>query len=66
MIPAKYTLYSWKHTGAAHLYEATKDLLLIQRLCGHESVTTTMHYLRGIGVVLGTDTVEGHLRLGKE
>ena len=43
------TMYSFKHTGAVQLYQATKDIYLVSRMCGHTSVTTTEIYLRSLG-----------------
>lgn len=43
------TMYSFKHTGAVQLYQATKDIYLVSRMCGHTSITTTEIYLRSLG-----------------
>lgn len=37
----QFTLYDYKHTGAINLYKATKNLLLVQRHCGHSSSSQT-------------------------
>jgi integrase len=44
-----YDLYGWKHTGAAALYRATKDLKLVQEQCGHTDPKQTAQYLRDLG-----------------
>lgn len=44
------TLYSWKHTGAIKLYQATKDMKKVQRQCRHWSITETDNYLRDLGL----------------
>ncbi len=45
----RYTLYSFKHTGAIQLYMATKDAELVQRQCRHTSMTQTQTYLQELG-----------------
>lgn len=50
-----YTLYSWKHTGAIHLYNAIKDIKRVSDQCLHADVSITMRYLRGLGVIFGDD-----------
>lgn len=57
-IPSGYTLYSWKHTGCAALYEQTKDIYLICRLCGHHSIEVTANYLRSLGLQIGFDKID--------
>ena len=44
------TLYSWKHTGAIKLYQATKDMKKVQRQCRHWSIMETDNYLRDLGM----------------
>ncbi len=44
------SLYSWKHTGAIKLYQATKDLKKVQRQCRHWSITETDNYIRDLGL----------------
>lgn len=44
------TLYSWKHTGAINLYNATKDPYLVMRHLRHHSLEMTMIYLRSLGI----------------
>lgn len=41
------TLYSIRHTAALHVYKASGNLYLLQRLMGHSKVETTLRYLRG-------------------
>lgn len=44
------TLYSWKHTGAAKLYQLTKDPYRVMRHLRHHSLDMTLIYLRSIGL----------------
>jgi integrase len=45
-------LYSWKHTGVCHYYYATgKDIYSIMRQLRHRDLTTTMIYLKSLGLV---------------
>lgn len=46
----RYTLYSWKHTGAAALYESSKDVMLVKLQCRHGNVTITERYLKSLGL----------------
>lgn len=51
-VPKGCTMYSFKHTGAVALYNATKDILIVKKYCGHSKVETTMNYLRDYGCML--------------
>ncbi len=57
LVDEQYTLYGYKHTGAINLYEATKDLLIVQRHCRHSSSSQTDEYLRKYGVIIDTRVV---------
>lgn len=46
-----FTLYSWKHTGACHMYEAGVDLISLQMLCGHSTAVQTQQYLTNLGML---------------
>jgi integrase len=46
------TFYCWKHTGAMNLYMATKDPYIVMNQCRHSEITTTMIYLRSLGLVV--------------
>ncbi len=50
-----YDLYGWKHTGVIALYQATKDVKLIQRQCRHSSLDQTDKYLRDLGLFLNDE-----------
>ena len=52
------TLYSFKHTGAINLYQATKDVYLVSRMCGHQDISTTEIYLRGLGQTVGEFNIQ--------
>ena len=47
----EHTLYSFRHTAAIHLYRKTKDAHLVQQAMGHSSLTTTLLYLKNLGMV---------------
>jgi integrase len=44
--PSKVHPHRFRHSAAHRLYEATGDLLKVQRFLGHESLDTTMSYLK--------------------
>lgn len=45
-----YTCYGWKHTGNIANYRITKDVMEIMRQNRHTDITSTMKYLRELGV----------------
>lgn len=49
-IKGKKTFYSWRHTGLIELYEATKDPYLVMRQARHSNLSTTIIYLRSLGL----------------
>ena len=53
-----YDLYGWKHTGNIALYQATKDIKLIQIQNRHKDINTTDIYLRSLGMFLGDDAFD--------
>jgi integrase/recombinase XerD len=45
-------LYSWKHTGVCAAYYAThKDIYAVMRQLRHRDLTTTMIYLKSLGLI---------------
>lgn len=50
-----YSLYSYKHSGAISLYQATKDIKLVQRQCRHKTLNQTNEYLRDLGLMSGLE-----------
>ena len=53
-----YDLYGWKHTGVIALYQATKDIKLVQAQCRHKDINTTDKYLRDLGLFLDEDALD--------
>ena len=47
-----YDLYGWKHTGNIALYQATKDIKLVQVQNRHKDINTTDIYLRSLGLFM--------------
>jgi integrase len=54
----EYDLYGWKHTGVISLYQATKDIKLVQVQCRHKDISTTDIYLRDLGLFLDEDALD--------
>lgn len=46
----RYTLYSFKHSGAIQLYRKTKDISIVQRQCRHADPSQTWAYLQELGL----------------
>ena len=44
------TLYSFRHSGALHVYEKTGSLTKLQQVMGHSSLQVSLTYLRGLEV----------------
>jgi integrase len=44
-LPKDLVLYSARHTFAADMHDKTGNLSLVQKMLGHESITTTQRYL---------------------
>lgn len=53
------SLYSWKHTGVCKLYRKFKDVEMIRKHCRHSIITTTMIYLRDLGLFEDNELEEG-------
>lgn len=56
-INRRYSLYSYKHSGALSLYLATKDIKLLQRQMRHKKVSQTEDYLRDLGIMGGYEAL---------
>jgi integrase len=50
VITANHTLYSFRHSAVCSVFRRDKDLHLIQRLCSHQSMMTSLKYLRSLGM----------------
>lgn len=51
LIKPKQTVYSFRHSAAINVFEASQKIKLLQQLLGHQSVVTTELYLRSIGQI---------------
>jgi integrase len=58
LLDQEFDLYGWKHTGVVALYQATKDIKLIQAQCRHKDISTTDKYLRDLGLFLDEDVLD--------
>lgn len=45
-----HTLYSFRHTAVCSVFKKSNDLHLVQRLCSHQSMITSLKYLRSLGM----------------
>ncbi len=54
----RYTLYSFKHSGAIALYQATRDLALVQAQCRHTTPAQTSAYLADLGLFTDLKKIE--------
>lgn len=43
-IQGKFSVHSLRHTFATHLYDKSKDILLVSQLLGHSNIQTTTRY----------------------
>lgn len=50
LVTPNHTLYSFRHTAVCSVFRRDKDLHLIQRLCSHKSMMTSLKYLRSLGL----------------
>lgn len=50
VITANHTLYSFRHSAVCSVFKRDKDLHLVQRLCSHQSMMTSLKYLRSLGM----------------
>jgi len=62
----EYDLYGWKHTGVISLYQATKDIKLIQVQCRHKDINTTDKYLRELGLFFDDDALDSFPEAGTD
>jgi len=46
-----YTFHCLRHTAAVRCYQASRDVLMVQRLLGHRSLMWTERYLRSLATV---------------
>ena len=44
------TLYSFRHTGAINVYTRFKSVEKVRSVMGHQSINTTLRYLRGLEI----------------
>ncbi|MDO5678067.1 MAG: tyrosine-type recombinase/integrase [Propionibacteriaceae bacterium] len=44
-LPKPWSMHCLRHRFATRVYQATKDLVVVQQLLGHESIATTQRYL---------------------
>lgn len=63
-LPKEIVLYSARHSFATDMLDRTGNLILVQRLLGHESVTTTQKYLhpemKGVAEMVNERNAERH------
>jgi integrase len=50
VITPNHTLYSFRHSAICSVFKRDKDLHLVQRLCSHQSMMTSLKYLRSLGM----------------
>jgi integrase len=50
VITNNHTLYSFRHSAICSVFMRDKDLHLVQRLCSHQSMMTSLKYLRSLGL----------------
>lgn len=58
-INPRYTLYSFKHSGAIQLYKETKDISIVQRQCRHSEPSQTWTYLQELGLFTDFNALNG-------
>lgn len=46
----KTSIHLMRHTFAKNFYANSKDVYGLQQILGHSQISTTEHYLRGLGV----------------
>ncbi|QMU27699.1 tyrosine-type recombinase/integrase [Adhaeribacter radiodurans] len=63
LIGPNQTLYSFRHAASVNVFERSQNLKLLQQLLDHSSMTTTLTYLRSIGVIQLENSVMPELGL---
>ncbi|AWL07992.1 hypothetical protein HME7025_00107 [Aquirufa nivalisilvae] len=53
----KFDTYSWKHSGAIALFQATQNIELLRQQCRHSDLATTQKYLRDLGLFIDYDQI---------
>jgi site-specific recombinase XerD len=51
LIQPQQTRYSFRHAASVNIFERTQNLKLLQHLLGHSNMSTSMTYLRNVGVI---------------
>ncbi|NDK54787.1 tyrosine-type recombinase/integrase [Pontibacter fetidus] len=51
LINVNQTLYSFRHAASVNVFGRTQNLKLLQQLLGHTSLTTSLTYLRSLGMI---------------
>lgn len=51
------SLYSLKHTVARRIYRESRSTEAVQAYCGHQSISSTEHYLRGVATEHGAGSL---------
>ncbi|MHA8104828.1 tyrosine-type recombinase/integrase [Aquirufa nivalisilvae] len=52
-----FDTYSWKHSGAIALFQATQNIELLRQQCRHSDLATTQKYLRDLGLFIDYDQI---------
>lgn len=55
----RYTMYSFKHSGAIGLYLESKDIELLRKQCRHTTIAQTSRYLTELGLFTDFSGLDG-------